>query len=457
MREPTIVCLGMCNTKGREIRFLAEQVATFGGRPLIMDIGLGAAVDWADIPLAEVLASTGTTLDEVFSAPRAAAIELVARAGAVRIRALRDEGRCDGIISWAGAVGTTTATAVMRALPFGVPKVMLTDMASSDVSGWLGTSDIYISNPTVEQGVNAISRRAIANAAAAVVGMARAPEIPAGTRPLAAITAYGSTTPLVRRCTDFMESRGWDAAAFHGVGVGATMEDLIRDGTITALMDITTSELTNTLFESPYGVSPDWTGTRLTAAGEMGIPQVILPGGMDQAAMGGLHTLPARILEECRTGARPSFRDSGLPYLHNHSVTIVIPLPEEMVELARQIASRLAGTRGPTAFVLPMRGWSAYDQPAEVATLERGWAPGNGDGPTWQPDPAQPGWSRNSTIMRAVLQDSLPRSNPNLDFIVTDMHLLDDSLGELVTGIMGSMLDGTWRKGDFRDVPGVIE
>ena len=127
------------------------------------------------------------------------------RAGAVKILELHAAGRCDGIISWAGAVGTTTATQVMRALPFGVPKVMLTDMASSDVSLWLGNKDIFIVNPTAEQGITVVTRRMVANATAAVVAMARVPEVPAGSRPLCAITSYGSTTPTVARCAAFME------------------------------------------------------------------------------------------------------------------------------------------------------------------------------------------------------------------------------------------------------------
>jgi uncharacterized protein (UPF0261 family) len=161
---PTIVVTGMCNTKGVEIRFLAEQVAAHGGTPLVMDLSLGGAVDWADISLHDVLAATGTDVEEVLAAPRAAAIGLVGRAGAVKILELHAAGRCDGIISWAGAVGTTTATQVMRALPFGVPKVMLTDMAASDVSLWLGNKDIFIVNPTAEQGITVVTRRMVANA-----------------------------------------------------------------------------------------------------------------------------------------------------------------------------------------------------------------------------------------------------------------------------------------------------
>jgi uncharacterized protein (UPF0261 family) len=456
MSPPTIVCVGMCNTKGAEIRHLAEQVAVFGGHPLVMDISLGAAVDWADVPLAEVLSATGTQMEAVFSAPRATAIELVGRAGAAKIRAMRAEGRCDGIISWAGSVGTTTATAVMRALPFGVPKVMLTDMASSDVSGWLGNKDIYIVNPTAEQGINVITRRAIANAAAAVVAMALVPDVQPGSRPLAAITSYGSTTPTVRRCAEFMESRGFDVATFHAVGVGSTMEDFIRQGLIGAIIDLTTAELMNNLLGSPYGTPASWEGRRLTAAADMGIPQVVLPGGLDEVAMGAVRTLPARLVEECRTGARSTPGNSGEPYQHNHSVTILTPTQAEIEHVSIEIASKLSASRGPTLFILPMRGWSAYDQSAELATLERGWAAGNGDGPTWQPDPLRREWSLSATRMLSVLREHLDRDNPNLDLLAADMHILDRALADLVTSAMGSMLDGTWRRGDLRDVPGVF-
>jgi uncharacterized protein (UPF0261 family) len=151
-KNPNIICTGMLNTKFNEIKFLAEQVRSYGGNPIIMDLSLSQAVDWADVTLADVLAANNTKKEDVFAAPRATAIGMVGKAGAVKIMELFDGGMVDGIISWAGSVGTTTVTHVMRALPFGVPKIMLTDMASGDVSMWLGNKDIYIVNPTAEQG-----------------------------------------------------------------------------------------------------------------------------------------------------------------------------------------------------------------------------------------------------------------------------------------------------------------
>jgi uncharacterized protein (UPF0261 family) len=456
MSKPTIVCAGMCNTKSAEIRYLAEQVAEHGGEPVIMDLSLGAAVDWADIRLEEVLASTGTRIEDVFAAPRASALDMVGHAGAVKIVELHAAGRCDGIISWAGSVGTTAATRVMRALPFGVPKIMLTDMASSDVSMWLGNKDIYIVNPTAEQGINVVTQKAVANAAAAVVAMALVPEVPRGSKPLVAITSYGTTTPTVLRCAEFMEGKGWDASIFHAVGVGATMEDLIRSGLISAIFDITPAELMNNLLGSVYGTPKTWEGERLTAASAMGIPQIVVPGGLDQAALGPLHTVPQQYLDDLKTERRRSHRGSGLPYQHNDSVTVLPATLEEVEQVSLEIAGKLNDTRGPTALIIPMRGWSAYDQSEELATLQRGWAQGNGDGPMWQPDPSHPTWSQRATLMLSVLQEHLNRENPNLDLLACDMHILDPELANLLTRCMGDMLDHTWRKGIYRDVDRVI-
>lgn len=456
MRKPTIVCAGMCNTKTAEMKYLAEQVAEHGGEPVIMDLSLGAAVDWADVSLKEVLASTGTRIEDVFAAPRASALDMVGHAGAVKIVELHAAGRCDGIISWAGSVGTTAATRVMRALPFGVPKIMLTDMASSDVSMWLGNKDIYIVNPTAEQGINVVTRKAVANAAAAVVAMALVPEVPRGSKPLVAITSYGTTTPTVLRLAAFMEGRGWDASIFHAVGVGATMEDLIRSGLISAIFDITPAELMNNLLGSVYGNPKTWEGERLTAASDMGIPQIVVPGGLDQAALGPLHTVPQQYLDELKTERRRSHRGSGLPYQHNDSVTVLPATLEEVEQVSLDIARKLNDTRGPTALIIPMRGWSAYDQSEELATLPRGWAEGNGDGPMWQPDPSHPTWSRRATLMLSVLQKHLNNENPKLDLLACDMHILDLELADLLTTCMSDMLDHTWRKGMYRDVEGVI-
>ena len=145
-----------------------------------------------------------------------------------------------------------------------------------------------------------------------------------------------------------------------------------------------------------------------------------------------------------------------MPYRHNDGVTILVPTLAEIDEIAAQLAERLVGATGPTAVLIPMRGWSAYDQSAALATRERGWPAGHGDGPTWEPDPAHPMWSRKATRMLAVLRERLPRDHPRLDLIACDRHILDPAFSDLLERCMGEMLDGTWRPGHHRDLDGIL-
>ena len=258
------------------------------------------------------------------------------------------------------------------------------------------------------------------------------------------------------KCAEFMESRGWDTIIIHQVGTGATMEDLIRSGQITAVFDITTGELSNTMFDSPYGIDKNWDGKRLTAAGDMGIPQIVCPGGLAQCAYGPVETMPENYLEEYRTGERMSYQNSGKPYCHNESITVLTPTLENTKALALEIITKLNGTQGPTALILPMRGWSAYDQCEALASIERGWAKENGDGPVWWPDEDNGDWSRRATSMWTVFSANIDRANPQLDLLKCDMHLLDQEFCDLMNTCMGDMLDKTWKKGAYRDVSGVL-
>jgi uncharacterized protein (UPF0261 family) len=456
-KKPIIVCTGILDTKGDEIRFLAKHVAAHGGVPQVLDLSLGKEVSWADITLSEVLSSAGVEKDEVFRASRAEAARLVGEAGARKIIDLYDEGRVDGIIAWGGAMGTTVAARVMRALPIGVPKVMMSTVASSDVSAWLVHSDIYITNPIAEQGINKITRMIVHTAAASVVCMARArSKTYQNGKPLAAITAYGTTYQTVKRCAAFISQRGWDVISMHATGNGATMEDLIREGHIQALYDITTAELSNTRFKSPYGIKEEWDGERLTAAADMGIPQVVCPGGIDQFTLGPLRTVPEKYLEEYRRGIRISHNPDRMPYVHNENVTTLTPTIHETAEIAEYMIKKLNETRGPTVFFIPMRGWSSYDQSGEAASVERGWPSELGDGPVWWPDSENPSWSLRATSVWTAVTKNQNAGNSNLDVIRCDMHLLDEAFADLLNRCMGDMLDARWRKGMYRDIEGVI-
>ena len=252
-----------------------------------------------------------------------------------------------------------------------------------------------------------------------------------------------------------MEEKGWDTIVIHQVGTGATMEDLIRSGHITAVFDITTGELSNTMLGSIYGMPKGWTGRRLTAASKMGIPQIVCPGGLEQVAFSPPDKVPEEVLAGYRSGGRLSYRASREPFLHNAAVCIVTPTEEEERVLAREIVEKLNETSGPTLLVVPMRGWSAYDQPAEVATIDRGWSHEKGDAPCWLPDPGHLGWSKRASIMCEIFDRGIDRANPHLDYLKVDMHILDEAFSGLLNRFMDEMLDGTWKKGMYRDLPGV--
>ena len=455
-KKPNIICMGILDIKGDEIKFLAEEVERAGGNPIIFEISLGHEVGWADIGLSEILAESALKKEDVFKASRSDAISLVGAAGALKIKKLYDENKINGVISWAGSVGTSTATMVMRALPIGFPKIMLSTLASGDVSSWLGNKDIYIVNPISEKGVNKVTRKLIGNAAAAIVGMARYREIQnMDVKPLVSLTAYGTTTPTVIKCEKYMHERGWDSIIIHQVGTGATMEDLIDSGEITAVYEITPGEISNNMYGSIYGISKEWTGDRLTAASRKGIPQVVCPGGLDQSAY--QVTVPEKYLEGFRNGTRVSYKNSKAPYVHNSAVTIMVPDKDETEELALYVISRLNKTTGPTALVVPMRGWSAYDQSVENASVDSGWAKENGDGPVWWPDPDNPRWSRRATLMWDVFMKNWDRNNTNLDIIKCDNHILDADFAQLLNTCMGDMLDKKWKKGLYRELKNVVE
>lgn len=450
--RPKIIVAGMCDTKFTELNFLASEVKKAGGEVTILNVGCGHPIDFADISLQDVLDTIGINQEEIFKMDRSTAIKVVSEAGEKKIMQLYEDGKVDGIISWAGSMGTTAVTSLMRALPFGIPKVMLTDMASGDVSQWLGNKDIYIVNPTAEQGVNIVTRKMIANGAAAVVAMAKVGDVRTeDIKPLMAITAYGTTTQNVNRCSAYFNEKGWDTIVIHQVGTGATMEDLIRSGDITAIIDLTTGELTNAMYESLYAISSTWGGERLTAASDMGIPQIVTPGGCDQAACGPLNTVPQKFLDDFKTGKRRPWKDTGLPFIHNEGVTIMYPTLEEIENLSNYYVKKLNKTQGPTVFIIPMQGWSAYDQSEEVANKDRGWAAGNGDGPQWLPDEDEPRWSKRATLMYSILEEGFDKSNENLELIAADMHIVEPAFGDLCNKVMSDMIGGKWRKGMYQD------
>lgn len=444
-RQPHIVVAGILDTKGNEIKYLADRVKAAGGEPTIMELSVGGEVGWADIPVSELARKIGKTTADLAALDRAKAAGLVMTGGRAVASELLGSGRLDGIIAFGGSMGSSIAAHIMQALPIGVPKVLLSTMTSGDVRPYVGTKDIAMMYPIAEVGLNRVTRRVLNNAAACVVGMSAAPPVPAGTdKPLVGCMMFGVTTPAVLRASSYMEQRGYDVMVNHAVGSGGrSMEELISDGYIVGMLDITTHEIADEMLGGVLGAGPD----RLTAAGRTGIPQVVSVGGLDLINFGPRDTLPRKFeLEENLPGRAI--------YVHNPTVTCAGVSVEEAEQLGTELAARLSAATGPTVLCIPLRGWGAADIAAPEKAL--GWA-GPGKGPVWWPDPEHPEWSlRNGRFIRGLVS-RFDFDKPTLDVLAVDRHMNDPEFADLMAGLLDDMLAGRWTKGSRHDRPDVVE
>jgi uncharacterized protein (UPF0261 family) len=350
----TVVLVGTLDTKGLEYDYLRERLRAHGVETILVDAGvLGEPRSKPDVTREEVARAAGADVDALGAADdRGAAVETMARGAAAIVTALHSEGRLDGVLALGGSGGTAVATEAMRALPVGVPKLMVSTMASGDTRPYVGASDVTMTYSVVDiSGINAVSARILANAAAAMAGMAAAePPATAGGGPLVGATMFGVTTPCVTTARERLEELGYEVLVFHATGTGGqSMEALMRSGFITASLDITTTELADDLVGGVLSAGPD----RLEAAGELGIPQVVSVGALDMVNFGPIDTVPAE------------FRSRNL-YKHNPTVTLMRTTSAECAELGRRIARKLNSARGPVTLFLPLRGVSLIDTEGQV-------------------------------------------------------------------------------------------
>jgi uncharacterized protein (UPF0261 family) len=349
-----VVLLGTLDTKGEEFDFLRDRLKAAGVKPLLVDVGiLEPPLVEPDIDRREVAASTGIEIEELAaSGARGNAIAAMAGAAAALVRRLRAEGRCDGILGAGGGGNTTIGTAAMRALPVGVPKLMVSTLMAGDTRAFAGSSDLTLMASVVDvAGLNGISRRILANAAAAMAGMVGAPAVATSTdRPLVAATMFGVTTPCVTAAREELELQGYEVVTFHATGTGGrAMEALLASGFFAGVLDATTTELCDELVGGMLSAGPD----RLTAAGAAGLPQVVSMGALDMVNFGPRETVPSRFAE--RTFS-----------IHNPQTTLMRTTPQECAQLGREIARKLSMARGPVAAFVPLRGVSALSGEGEV-------------------------------------------------------------------------------------------
>jgi uncharacterized protein (UPF0261 family) len=351
----TVVLLGTFDTKAAEYAFLRDRLLEHGCDVLLVDAGiLDQPADAAlrpDITADEVAAAAGEDRDVLATArDRGPAVQAMARGAAAIVTRLHGEGRLDALLGAGGSGGSSIVSAAARALPIGVPKLLVSTMASGDTRPFVDTSDLALMPSIVDvAGLNGISRRILANAAAAVAGMASAGPLPAepAERPLIAATMFGVTTPCVTAARAWLEANGYEVIVFHATGTGGrAMEALMRAGYLAGVLDVTTTELVDELVGGVLSAGPE----RLETAGALGLPQVVSMGALDMGNFGPKDTVPER------------YRDRTL-YVHNAAVTLMRTTAEECAELGRVMARKLNLAKGPLAVFVPRRGVSMLSVP----------------------------------------------------------------------------------------------
>ena len=346
----TVLIIGTLDRKGAETEFLKDQIEQRGNRTLVMDVGvLGESPCTADILRSEVAAAAREDVAALATeGDRGKAVEAMTRGAEELAKQLHDQGRFQAVIGMGGSAGTTIATAAMRVLPLGVPKVMVSTLAAGDIKQFVGVKDIVMIPAIVDiSGLNRISRQVFAQAAGAVCGMLDAKLPEEEDKPIVCASMFGNTTACVEAARDALEKAGYEVLVFHATGTGGqSMESLIEAGHVNGVLDVTTTEWADELVGGVLSAGPK----RLEGAARSGIPAVIAPGCLDMVNFWAPETVPEKFKER-------------LFYRHNPSVTLMRTTIEENKELGRILAEKLNLSQGPVAVYLPLRGISVISAP----------------------------------------------------------------------------------------------
>lgn len=389
----TIALIGALDTKGHEFAFVKQAIEQRGHQTLVINTGVMEEPIFApDITAQAVAEAGGASQAELRTqADRGKAIDVMAKGAAVVVKQLHDQGKIDGILGMGGSAGTAIGTAAMRALPIGVPKVMVSTLASGDVSVYVGTTDIVMMPSVVDvAGINRFSARIFANAVGAIVGMVETTPPPIEAKPLLAASMFGNTTKLVDRCRELLEKQGYEVLVFHATGTGGRiMESLIAGGYINGVLDVTPTEWADELVGGVLGAGP----TRLEAAAKQGVPQVIAPGCLDMVNFWARATVPAQF-------------ESRLFYEWNPNVTLMRTTAEENAKLGEILAEKANQSTAPVAFFLPLKGVSVLDSPG---------------GEFWQPE-------ANAALFKAIKT----HVRPDIQVYELDNNINDPAFAEAV-------------------------
>lgn len=348
----TVAIVGTFDTKGDEFAYVKDRFEALGVDTLTIHVGVFDPTFTPDVPNAEVAAAAGADIAEIVEKKdRALGTKTMSEGIAILLPKLYEEGKFDGVISLGGSGGTSIATAAMQKLPIGVPKVMVSTMASGDTSPYVGASDICMFPSIVDvSGINSFSTVIYNNAVAAMTGMLNTPKPEAvESKPLVAATMFGVTTPCITKAQEYLQDQGYEVLVFHATGTGGKcMEALVEGGFISGVLDLTTTEWCDETVGGVLAAGPD----RCSAAAIKGVPAVVSVGALDMVNFGPMDTVPAQ------------FADRNL-YPHNPTVTLMRTTVPENVAIAKNIARNVNKSTGPVSFMLPLGGVSMIDAPGQ--------------------------------------------------------------------------------------------
>lgn len=348
-----IAIAGTFDTKGAEYSYVKELVESLGLGTFTIHTGVFEPAFEPDVSNKEIAEAGGIDIETlVAKKDRALATEILSKGMERLIPKLYKEGKFDGIISFGGTGGTSLVTPAMRALPIGVPKVMVSTVASGNTTQYVGTSDIVMMPSIVDvAGLNSISTKIFTNAVFAIAGMVKFENKKVvEKRPLVAATMFGVTTPCVSAAAKYLEDRGYEVLVFHATGIGGqTMEALIEGGFIEGVLDITTTEWVDEIVGGVLNAGPH----RLEAAGKNRIPQVVSVGALDMCNFGPYDTVPKK------------FEGRNL-YKHNPTVTLMRTTVEENEVVGKKLVEKLNMAKEKTALFLPLKGVSGIDVEGQV-------------------------------------------------------------------------------------------
>jgi len=392
-----VVVIGALDTKGEDFAFVKERIEEKGFKTIVVDVGvIGEPPFKPDIDADTVAKAGGASLDSLRKkGDKGQAMAVMTKGAAEIAKNLYEEGHLDAIFGMGGSAGTAIISAAMRALPLGVPKVLVSTVASGDTKPYVGTKDIVMVPSIVDvAGVNVISAEIYSRAVGAIVGMMETNVPKIESKPLIAASMFGNTTQLINQCKDIMERADYEVMVFHATGTGGmTMEDLIENGYFVAALDLTTTELADELCGGVMSAGPK----RLTTAGLKGIPQVVAPGCLDMVNFWAIETVPER------------YKNRKL-YPWNPNVTLMRTTPEENAKLGQIMAQRLNQSKGPTSVFFPLKGLSQLDSPG---------------GDFW--------WPEADMALLNALKENLRKDIP---FIEVDANINDPEFAKVTTDMM---------------------